>query len=59
VICLLERCKLVSSVQRYVQCPECQEWHALGKAEDASDSPAQTMSCCSRSRATRPNQIPS
>jgi len=25
-ICLLERCKLVSHVTRYVQCPECRDW---------------------------------
>lgn len=28
VICLLERCKLVSNVQRYVQCPDCKDWHS-------------------------------
>ena len=30
VICLLERCKLVSAVQRYGLCPECRDWHLTG-----------------------------
>lgn len=30
VICLLERCKLVSNVQRYAQCTECGGWHLAG-----------------------------
>lgn len=32
VICLLERCRLVSGVQRYAQCPRCRDWHLAGAA---------------------------
>jgi stearoyl-CoA desaturase (delta-9 desaturase) len=34
LICLLERCKLVWDVQRYAQCPQCQDWRPFkaGKA---------------------------
>jgi stearoyl-CoA desaturase (Delta-9 desaturase) len=29
-ICLLERCKLASHVKRYVECPDCRDWHLQG-----------------------------
>lgn len=40
VICLLERCKLVSHVQRYAPCPVCQTWFAPG-----DDNHAQCAQC--------------
>lgn len=29
VICLLERCKLVSDVKRYAPCPQCHDWRLM------------------------------
>jgi len=39
VICLLERCKLVSNVQRYALCLQCHDWHATGPGRGASPLP--------------------
>ncbi len=50
VICLLERCKLVSSVQRYVHCPVCGDWHVLSKADGTPASTAEATIGCARSK---------
>ncbi len=41
VICLLERCKLASHVQRYAPCPQCQTWFSPG---------TQNHACCAQCR---------